>query len=745
MTAKQQEPNSKRAWLKRRIAWLNAVGDQLFHVRFSLVTLGAGSAMVLAVPQVRELFFLLAGNDRHWWLAYLVTLFLGFAVWYCGRTVYRFRFPHWPSSRRTILPRFKRVAPRVMGAMVPLLMAIGCLIASLDVLDNKFLKSQLWLAGVFFVAQALVLWIVVVYRRPILNTLKTRWRWWPRCLVPNAWHKETLNIAKPTDYGHWVRGVFLGGLATNLLVTLIAINWPHGMASFLGPIATIMLAGTFFVLSGTLITFAGTFGRVPLLSIMVVFALVLHGLHANDNHYVRQCPQMDSFGDPASCPESTMTHEQRQGGPSEGEETQPLTKYWDQWSEGLASDDPIFLVSAEGGGIRAAAWTAMVLSHLSDQSNGAFDRHVFAASGVSGGSLGIATYLGLLKARIPLGAFELAGVHCGSNQPMLFAAVAILRQDFLSPNLVNLFFVDTLQRFLPARMMIDRGQRLEESWARSWDAAFAEMAIGNPFEEAFGALVSGEDDFHLPLALLNTTVVQSGDRLIQTPFSLFDSDRFSEVFPGARNSHDYLPTSMPLNAAVHNSARFTYVSPAGTVIYPQDGETRRMQLVDGGYFENSGTVTIGDMYRWLKSKPIENPIYIIHISNDPAVPSILKNGIDACTDTSPPNCPAKGVTPLSSNLAGEITAPVQALLNTRNARGENARQHLVQLVRYDDKATLMHFRLCNGDNQLPLGWALSDRAWQEMERQLGIRVGENACHTTEHQRQIKNVVNIVGH
>ncbi|MFK7956794.1 MAG: hypothetical protein AB8B96_11945 [Lysobacterales bacterium] len=734
MTTNPPNSTTRRAWFKRRITWLNAVGDQLFHVRFSLITLGAGSAMVLAVPQVRELFFLLAGNDRHWWLAFVVTGLLGLAVWYCGRTVYRFRFPQWPSSRRRILPQFKRIAPRLMGAMVPILMAVGCVVASLDVWDNGFLKGQLWLAGGFFVAEALGIWVLVVYRRPILNSLKTRWKWLPQFLVPNAWHKETLNIAKPTQYGHWVRTVFLGGLAINLLVTLIAINVPHAMAEFLGPIATIMLAGTFFVISGTLITFAGTFSRVPLLTLMVLLAMVLHAYQVNNNHYVRQCPEMTSFGDPADCPAAAKASEPKN-------RQQPLERYWAQWYAGLTPNDPIFLVSAEGGGIRAAAWTAMVLSQISDQSGGRFDRHVFAASGVSGGSLGIATYVGLIKARKALETFSIPDDRCHRGQPMLCATVAILQQDFLSPNLVNLFFVDTLQRFLPARMMVDRGQRLEESWALSWDNTFAKDNIGNPLEEPFDALYPKQGETHLPLALLNTTVVQSGDRLIQTPFSLFDADRFGEVFPGARNSHNYLPTSMPLNAAVHNSARFTYISPAGTVAYKRGDKTRHMQLVDGGYFENSGTVTLGDIYRWMRSEGVQNPITIIHISNDSAVPSILGNRKDVC--------PAKAQSPgdedneLSNKLAGEASAPIQALLNTRTARGENARQQLAQRVGGDDKAQLMHFRLCDGDNQLPLGWALSDRAWEEMGRQLGIEETPSASYSVEHQRQINSAVKMV--
>ena len=51
-----------------------------------------------------------------------------------------------------------------------------------------------------------------------------------------------------------------------------------------------------------------------------------------------------------------------------------------------------FAIHADGGGLRAALFTAEVLALADDLSCGDFGSHVFAASGVSGGSLGIATW-----------------------------------------------------------------------------------------------------------------------------------------------------------------------------------------------------------------------------------------------------------------------------------------------------------------------------------------------------------------
>ena len=60
---------------------------------------------------------------------------------------------------------------------------------------------------------------------------------------------------------------------------------------------------------------------------------------------------------------------------------------------------PVIVAAAEGGGIRAAYWTSMVLHHLADipDADVMFPRRLFAISSVSGGSFGAAVYAGLRR------------------------------------------------------------------------------------------------------------------------------------------------------------------------------------------------------------------------------------------------------------------------------------------------------------------------------------------------------------
>jgi hypothetical protein len=109
---------------------------------------------------------------------------------------------------------------------------------------------------------------------------------------------------------------------------------------------------------------------------------------------------------------------------------------------------PLFIVATEGGGIRTAYWTATVLGTIQD-ADPSFADHIFAISGVSGGSLGAAVFDALEAEATPQGEFTKRGQ-------------AILSQDFLSPAIATMLFPDLIQRFLPFPVLfLDRGRWLE--------------------------------------------------------------------------------------------------------------------------------------------------------------------------------------------------------------------------------------------------------------------------------------------
>jgi hypothetical protein len=287
----------------------------------------------------------------------------------------------------------------------------------------------------------------------------------------------------------------------------------------------------------------------------------------------------------------------------------------------------------------------------------------------------------------------------------------MLGEDFLSPTVATLLFPDMLQRFIPIPIYNDRAITLEQSWERAW----RQSGGSDDFTEPFGKLwqsTEEQENVGPPLLLLNSTVVETGKRLIMNPLRLETNDlQFAEVFRDAIDGVTLLGDKVPLSTAVHLSARFTYVSPAGKVFSSgsKDRDPSWFRLVDGGYFENSGAVTATELldavvkYNQQKQDVRLKP-FIIHISNEPVVPD---------SERKPKQ--------ISFNpIMGELLSPLRALLHDRPARGFQAREFLQRQVEDEESKIVrhVHFLLCKGKLDLPLGWMLSDAVQEDLISQF---------------------------
>jgi hypothetical protein len=152
---------------------------------------------------------------------------------------------------------------------------------------------------------------------------------------------------------------------------------------------------------------------------------------------------------------------------------------------------------------------------------------------------------------------------------------------------------------------------------------------------------------------------------------------------------------MRLSTAVHNSARFTYVSPAGTL---DEG----WHIVDGGYFDNSGTVTGIELFyavlQELEREPRNVKPVVIMITNDPNEPRI------------------KPLRFLSGFLA-----PLDALLQVREAHSTYSTAELAEFVNLRE-GTFVHFKPCKDKVKFPLGWSLSEVVRQKLAEQAAKAV-----------------------
>jgi hypothetical protein len=255
--------------------------------------------------------------------------------------------------------------------------------------------------------------------------------------------------------------------------------------------------------------------------------------------------------------------------------------------------EPMVLVAAAGGGIRAAWWTVKSLEQLAATPCG---RHaVFAASGVSGGSVGLA-----IMDTTPARDRDSALAKVAGPDGLAAAIDGMLLRDTVA-GLTGLNFKAA---GLPAGQRFpDRAGLLEQAWQNE------DRWLADPFPSVPSAPPV------LPWRMLfNSTAVSTGcraiiaDRLI-APAGPVTSGLTCDLNSAAPipDSYDFfahLPCLRGLDAvtAALLSARFPYVTPSGVVNgCGSKSGSQVEQYVDGGYADSTGLATLAGLAPQLMS------------------------------------------------------------------------------------------------------------------------------------------------
>ena len=437
-----------------------------------------------------------------------------------------------------------------------------------------------------------------------------------------------------------------------------------------------------------------TSGGYPVIALLLLLAVALSFFPGLDNHGVRTIPAA-----PGAAPVA-------------------VGDFLERWrAQAPVSSDQranFVVVATAGGGLRAAFWTVTVLGGIQDES-GRFVSQLAAISGVSGGSLGAAVFATLAERASLADARRDCGPGTLPVGPWQCTGETVLSQDFLAPPVASLLFPDLMQRFAPVGFP-DRAQALEQSWERAWaQAGFSRDLWANR-----GMRSLWQGDRYVPALLLNATHVESGKRVIA---SHLDIGASPDVFRDVYDLHRMLPRGADLrpSTAAHNSARFTYLSPAGTL---PDGT----HLVDGGYFENFGAVAARELLKAGVDRFHERirPIAIL-ISNDS----------DLEARDLPVSAPEQPRSRPRETWAAEVLSPLRALLHTRDARGLLAASELRAFAEQNG-GRYFQFRLCRepGRADPALGWVLSAESEELMREQLR----SDACGNAEQMRQLLRVL-----
>lgn len=709
--------SNQESWAKRLLAWLHGkwiwLRERLLTLkpcRFALLMVLTGLVFLIFASHGQDVVRALAerptGGRDDWqrFCFFAAALLWSLSAWYWARVMLFLRFPDVPAGADRSAQGIRTWTPRLIGFFATLGIAYAMYKASLGYAANEHADTQERLRDyAYWCAIGAVAFLVAVSARRTLSRaaykkLKDAPALQGRLAAPLV---NALNMprSKEEAYGALenfkdlspvTRLLLIGALAVAVTLFLVFTASLQSTAPVIGTAAILLLAAAGWIAVGSVLDFFGMRLRFPVFTTLLLLAMVFSLW--NDNHTVR-------------------TMREPQLVPGKRDDLQAALQSWMARQQNrLAAGDkdkiPLFLVNAEGGGIRAAYWTATVLGEIQDR-DPCFAEQLFSLSGVSGSSLGASVFVALLVEQRVLG----GAPRCGQGAPSATVfkikdkAQAILSEDFLAPVVASILYPDLVQRFLPWPVArFDRAIALERAWERAWRN---HMRPTNRFAQPFDWLWHDRSAW-TPALFLNATWVEAGKRVIVSNVHIRPRDPGAfEDFVDAEDAQRFLaPRSLRLSTAVHLSARFSYVSPAGTLV--KDGRPYG-RVVDGGYFENSGATTtleilqtIGLMAakdkRWERVEP-----YVIHISNDPVDPSAW---IETAADH-PTLAPRQWL--------NDARSPIATLINTRGARGAHARETLHWQA---GSSHFLHFGLCRGSSNIPLGWVLSKSTRDRMEKQL---------------------------
>jgi hypothetical protein len=706
----ERAPDSKpkgalaRAWIACKELWCEAiplwfpllsVGIALLAVFFLDQTTGILQSLIDQPSHRDEIEQALAQLQRwHYWAFVLALCLWSFVNYQSTYLLHQFdynspdhagRLSERPDWLGPIFKKLEQWSPIVAGIGPSLAVATGFFV----------LHRTYWLAEdrppwgrIFFLYAPSALVALLIIVRPFPGRKK----------IAEQSHTRQLN-ERLAQTEIWLSLLLLAILALLVVATLLVPQ----MWSLIGPAATLCIIASAFVVFGSLLVFWGGRWRVPLIFATLLYCVVLS--FWNDNHSVRVIRK--------SSPATTF-------------QIFGIRNVLDAWIQQLPATEPtrkanqktpMFIICAEGGGVRAAYWSARLLAYLEDTTRHypdqyvPFSSRVLLVSAVSGGSLGAVTFETLLDAEI----------NTKSQTPDWFfrRTANFLGRDQLSEPLAAGAFMDTAQRFIPRPVFQnhDRAAGLEIAWERAWKES---LKLDYPDPKGFCRF---DDDFRdlwrhrnvypssngvgqwLPSLFLNGTSVELGGRIITSDCVIPAGD-----YPGAQDALHLLnlrdgwpsrkldPGLFRVSSAVNLSARFPGISPSGEL--PGNDEQFPQRVVDGGYFDNSGARTAWDNLVAIYNRRLDDPEHASEI-----IPWIIVIRTGPVSKRQTPIFPRHtsklvdfmpaAVRPTPSHLMVDLLAPIRAFFNAWASRSGDTTEAL------KDGVSLISQRLSHQDELGP--------------------------------------------
>jgi hypothetical protein len=380
--------------------------------------------------------------------------------------------------------------------------------------------------------------------------------------------------------------------------------------------------------------FAGsTFGLLAGLVVVLVAFNSLGGHRLRDLDYYRRVPVAELTRYPALL--------------------QPL-EHLEAWRTARhVAKPPLVVVAVDGGGIRAAVWTSVVLAQLErDVPN--FPYFVRVITGASGGMVGAASYIGSLEPPPTLDR------HCDleNRRVSLRDLIDRVATDSLGTVARELVFNDLpLPPFLHPRS--DRGLALENAWEKNTKI----------LDQPFGALAGGEAAGWRPSLIISPLMIEDGRRLLISNLDLGQLATIP-VAPPSLQAIQYFhmieshPGCLRLSTAARLNASFPYVSPVAEL--PTDP---RRHTLDAGYYDEHG-VELAGTWIWTNRQwlvPNTSGVLLVQVPDS--------SGRERKKDPM-----VKRQDWWGAGLVG-VTGPIQALRTSQSAAADYRNDNLIDFLR----------------------------------------------------------------
>ena len=341
---------------------------------------------------------------------------------------------------------------------------------------------------------------------------------------------------------------------------------------------------------------------------------------------------------------------------------------------------PVYLIAAPGGGVYSSYHVALALARFAaNKSN--FLHHVYIASGVSGGSLGINVFLSLNT--------DIKSDNCidiSKQRPKFEKRLDnFFSIDFMRPIIRHGLYFDLPLKFLPLQITPGWVPRPNRGGALAREFEKQARKHLYPTGSKLGwfdtdIVSSWSPNSNLPAVIVNAVDVQHGSvQMLHAKSFLYpSSDRPFHTFK--------LNRKVAISSAISIGSRFPIISPPATFI---TNDKFNAQLVDGGYYENSGAGPLLAIVEDISKKD-----YKITINGQlhEIVLKILTFKME------------KGKMKNRDRKKDELIVPVSTFLNARKRRGEETIAVLTDIV---GEKNILVSTVSDCDDKLKLGWFLS--------------------------------------